>query len=140
MFICIYREKAATWWNSKQHPNWTALKEIPQKLNILTNMELRIKKPGVNLNKRVNVSVSWVVWNHFIGYFIDFRCFIFTQLMKIKLNWTLFKLFFEDLWRSFCLFCKVNKTKNTCGLPCFLIEFMVSIEKLGCAWKSFELW
>ena len=63
---------------------------------------------------------------------------VFIQLMKIELNWTLCTLIFKILQKSFCLFCKVNKTKTTCGLPCFSIELMVSIERLACVWKSFE--
>ena len=62
---------------------------------------------------------------------------VFIQSMKSELNWTLFTLIFEVSCRSFRLFCKVNKGKTTCGLPCFLTEFMVSVEKLGCAFKVF---
>ena len=57
--------------------------------------------------------------------------------MKSELNWTLFTLIIEVLRRSFWLFCKINKAKTTLGFPYLLIEFMVSVEKLGCAFKVF---
>ena len=54
----MYGERATIWWNSKQHPNWKALKEVPQKLDIIygnyintsTDMKFRIKKSDINLN------------------------------------------------------------------------------------------
>ena len=150
------RERAVIWWNSKQHSNWKeALKGVPKKLNI-TNMKFGIWKTWHKLewiNKRVNVFKRCYFW-----YFVSGHQFlrllteiilwvtflvrsvmlnVFIQSMKSELNRTLFTLIFEVSVRSFWVFCKVNKGKTTCGLPCFLIEFMVSVEKLGCAFKVF---
>ena len=100
------------------------------------------------INERVNVFKRCYFW-----YFVSGHQFLrlfeiilwvtlsaFIQLMKSELNWTLFTLFFKILKRSFWLFSKVKKTKITRGLPCFLTEFIVSVEKRGCenVWKVYE--
>ena len=135
----------------QEHSNWKeALEGFPKKL-IITNMKFSFWKTWHKLewiNKRVNVFIRSYFW-YFVSshqflrlleiilwVFFLFRSLIlsvFIRSMKSELNWTLFTLFFEVLRRFFWLFCKVNKTKTSRRLPCFLIEFIVSVEKLGCA-------
>ena len=145
------RKRVVISWNSKQHSNWKeALEAFPKKL-IITNIKFPFWITWHKLewiNKRVNV-FFYVTFDAFFQVinFLDclksflwvtflFRSLIlsvFIRSMKSELNWTFFTLLFEVLRRSFWLFCKVNKTKTSRRLPCFLIEFMALVEKLGCA-------
>ena len=136
--------------------NFQATLQLERSLERITNMKFRIWKAWHKLkriNKRVKVFQRCYFWNFVIDHpflrwleiilwftflFRSSILRVFIQSMKIEFNWTFFTLFFEVLWRYLCLFCKVNKTKTTRGLPCFLIEFVVYVEKLGCAWRFFE--
>ena len=121
--------------------NFQATLQLGRSVERITNMKFRIWKAWHKLkpiNKRVKVFKRCYFWNFvidhpFLRWFEIILWFtfmfwssilrVFIQSMKIEFNWTFFTLFFEVLWRHLCLFCKVNKTKTTRGLPCFLIEF-----------------